>query len=129
MLAERMRPLPQGWSRSRIGDFATECKKRAGHDADLPVLSVTKHHGIVRSDKYFSKRVYGKDTSNYKVVQPGQFAYATIHLNEGSIGRLKELTPGVVSPMYTVFDVGDGIDPDYLFSVLKSESSLSVYEA
>ena len=128
MLAERMGPLPEGWSIGRIGDFATESKQRAGYGADLPVLSVSKHHGIVRSDQYFSKRVYGKDTSHYKVVQPGQFAYATIHLNEGSIGRLKESTPGLVSPMYTVFDVRNGIDPDYLFAVLKSERSLKVYE-
>ena len=30
--------------------------------------------------------------------------------------------------MYTVFDVHGGIDPDYLFAVLKSRQSLSVYE-
>ena len=128
MLAERTGPLPEGWSIGRIGDFAIESKQRAGHGADLPVLSVSKHYGVVRSDQYFSKRVYGKDTSHYKVVKPGQFAYATIHLNEGSIGRLKESAPGLVSPMYTVFDVRNGIDPDYLFAVLKSERSLRVYE-
>ena len=127
MLAERARQLPQGWSISRIAEFATECKQRPGYGDDLPVLSVTKHRGIVRSDQFFRKRVHGKDTSNYKVVHPGQFAYATIHLNEGSIGRLRDSTSGIVSPMYTVFDVHDGIDPDYLFAVLKSTRSLDVY--
>ena len=128
MLAQRPGPLPQGWLTRRIGDFATECKQRAGHQTDFPVLSVTKHHGIVRSDQFFSKRVHGKNTSNYKVVHPGQFAYATIHLNEGSIGKLRGSTPGIVSPMYTVFDVHDSIEPDYLFAVLKSRRSLRVYE-
>ena len=128
MLTERAEPLPQGWSVSRIGEFAVERKQRAGHGAGLPVLSVTKHHGIVRSDQFFSKRVHGKDTSNYKVVYPGQFAYATIHLNEGSIGLLRDPAPGIVSPMYTVFDVQNSIDPDYLFAALKSKRSLSVYQ-
>ena len=128
MLRQRPGLLPQGWSTHRIGEFATECKHRAGHQTDLPVLSVTKHHGIVRSDQFFNKRVHGKDTSRYKVVHPGQFAYATIHLNEGSIGKLRGSVPGIVSPMYTVFDVHGGIDPDYLFAVLKSRQSLSVYE-
>ena len=128
MLAQRPGSLPQGWLTRRIGEFATECKQRAGHRTDLPVLSVTKHHGIVRSDKFFSKRVHGKNTSNYKIVHPGQFAYATIHLNEGSIGKLRGSTPGIVSPMYTVFDVHEGIEPDYLFAVLKSRRSLRVYE-
>ena len=127
MLAERAAPLPRGWSASRIREFAAECNQRAGRGADLPVLSVTKHHGIVRSDEFFSKRVYGKDTSNYKVVHAGQFAYATIHLDEGSIGKLRGPMPGIVSPMYTVFDVHDRIDPDYLFAVLKSQRSLRVY--
>ena len=129
MLAERVVSLPQGWSVSRIRDFAVECKQRAGHEgADLPVLSVTKHYGIVRSDEFFSKPVHGKNTSNYKVVHPGQFAYATIHLNEGSIGKLQRTTSGIVSPMYTVFDVHDRIDSDFLFAVLKSERSLRVYQ-
>ena len=128
MLTERAEPLPQGWSVSRIGEFAVERKQRAGHGAGLPVLSVTKHHGLVRSDQFFSKRVHGKDTSNYKVVYPGQFAYATIHLNEGSIGLLPDPAPGIVSPMYTVFDVHNSIDPDYLFAALKSKRSLSVYQ-
>ena len=128
MLAQRPGPLPQGWLTRRIGEFATECKHRAGHRTDLPVFSVTKHHGIVRSDRFFSKRVHGENTSNYKVVHPGQFAYATIHLNEGSIGKLRGSTSGIVSPMYTVFDVHDGIEPDYLFAVLKSRQSLRVYE-
>ena len=128
MLTERAGPLPHGWSVSRIGEFAVERKQRAGHGAGFPVLSVTKHHGIVRSDQFFSKRVYGKDTSNYKVVYPGQFAYATIHLNEGSIGLLRDSGPGIVSPMYTVFDVRNNFDPDYLFAALKSKRSLSLYQ-
>ena len=128
MLAQRPGPRPQGWLTRRIGEFATECKQRAGCRTDLPVLSVTKHYGIVRSDQYFSKRVHGKNTSSYKVIHPGQFAYATIHLNEGSIGKLRGSTPGIVSPMYTVFDVHDDIESDYLFAVLKSPRSLRVYE-
>ena len=89
---------------------------------------MTKNSGIVRSDEYFKKIVHGRDTSKYKVVKPGQFAYATIHLNEGSIGKLDRQMAGVVSPMYTVFDVNDRIDPNYLLSVLKSKRSLNVYK-
>ena len=129
MLAERVVSHPRGWSVSPLRDFAVECKQRAGHDgADLPVLSVTKHYGIVRSDEFFSKPVHGKNTSNYKVVHPGQFAYATIHLNEGSVGNLRGTTPGIVSPMYTVFEINDRIDPSFLLAAMKSERSLRVYQ-
>ena len=128
VITEPERPLPLGWSICPIGDFAVECKERAGQTKDLPVFSVTKHNGLVRSDEYFKKVVHGRDTSKYKVVKPGKFAYATIHLNEGSIGKLEGQLAGVVSPMYTVFDVNDRIDPNYLLSVLKSKRSLNVYK-
>ena len=129
MLAERERSLPVGWSATHLGRFAEESKDRAGTEHNLPVLSVTKHRGIVRSEEFFKKAVYSRDTSKYKVVRPGQFAYATIHLNEGSVGKFGGRTPGVVSPMYTVFDVNEQIDSDYLLAVLKSRHSLSVYES
>ena len=128
MLAERPFPIPKGWLTSHLATFAVECNQRAGQECNLPVLSVTKHNGIVRSDEFFRKAVHGKDTSKYKVVRPGQFAYATIHLNEGSIGKLGSGEAGLVSPMYTVFDVNEQLDPDYLFAVLKSERSLRVYK-
>ncbi len=55
---------------------------------------MTKHRGFVRSDEYFSKSVYSENTENYKVVRRGQFAYATIHLDEGSIDYLKSHDAG-----------------------------------
>ena len=82
----------------------------------------------MRSEEFFKKAVYSRDTSKYKVVRPGQFAYATIHLNEGSIGKLRIGTPGIVSPMYTVFDASAEIESDYLLAVLKSQQSLNTYE-
>ena len=129
MLAEKEGPLPVGWSATRLGRYTAESKDRAGEGHNLPVLSVTKHRGILRSEEFFKKAVHSRDTSKYKVVRPGQFAYATIHLNEGSVGKLETCTPGVVSPMYTVFDVNEQIDSDYLLEVLKSRQSLSLYES
>ena len=128
MLAERERILPTGWSAKRLGKFIAESKERAGEGHSLSVLSVTKHRGIVGSEEFFKKAVHSRDTSKYKVVRREQFAYATIHLNEGSIGKLGNRTLGVVSPMYTVFDVNAEVDSDYLLAVLKSQQSLRVYE-
>jgi len=61
------------------------------------------------------------------VVRRGQFAYATIHLDEGSIGCLRDDDAGIVSPMYTVFDLRDGIEREYLLRVLKQPESLATY--
>lgn len=90
------------------------------------MYSVTKHSGFVRSDEYFKKQVFSKDLSTYKLVHPGEFAYATIHLDEGSIGIAPELA--LISPMYTVFKVDETqVDSDYLVRLLKSDWALARY--
>jgi type I restriction enzyme S subunit len=127
LLAGTPRALtPTGWSWRRLGDLASEVAERA-NGVEYPVLSVTKHRGIVRAEDYFKKAVHGRETSNYKVVRRGQFAYATIHLDEGSIGCLRDDDAGIVSPMYTVFDLRDGIEREYLLRVLKQPASLATY--
>ena len=109
----------------KLGELIAPSGKRAGAET-APVYSVTKHHGFVRSDKYFTKRVFSDDLSSYKLVQKGDFAYATIHLDEGSIGRAPE--SALISPMYTVFTVDDSrVDPGYLLRYMKSPIALQRY--
>ena len=97
--------LPEGWQEVRIGKIAREVSNRNRSSARLPVLSMTKHRGFVRSSDYFSKSIHSENTDQYKVVAKGQFAYATIHLDEGSIDYLRDYDFGLISPMYTVFEI------------------------
>ena len=121
--------LPHGWTVTRLGEVCTESQRRAD-SSDTPVLSVTKHQGMVLSSEYFGRRVHSADTSKYKVVFKGQYAYATIHLNEGSIGLLRNFEVGLVSPMYTVFSLRAAhLDPEYLYAVLKQPSSLKLFQS
>ncbi len=121
--------MPRSWRATRLRELTREVTERAGDQDGLPVLSVTKHRGIVRADAYFNKAVHSRDTANYKVVRKGQFAYATIHLDEGSIGRLTSEEAGLVSPMYTVFEVTGDLDRDFLLALLKSPPYLGRYAA
>ena len=112
--------LPSGWLSIRIGNLAREISIKQEDNNYAPVLSMTKHRGFVRSDEYFSKSVHSEDTSNYKLVRRGQFAYATIHLEEGSIDYLRDYDAGLISPMYTVFELTSKmIDTDFAFRSLK----------
>jgi len=111
---------------TRLGDFAKEISRRAGSEANLPVYSVTKHQGFVPSLEYFKKQVFSRDTKGYKMVAAGELAYATIHLDEGSIGVCPKLS--LISPMYTVFSVDETkADATYLERFLKSPKALSAY--
>lgn len=109
-----------------LADVISAVTQRAGADSNLPVYSVTKHAGFVPSLEYFKKRVFSRDVEGYKIVKPGDFAYATIHLDEGSVGIAPE--HGLVSPTYTVFRTDSTkVDPRYLIRFLKSPRALGHY--
>ncbi|MCB1131196.1 MAG: restriction endonuclease subunit S [Verrucomicrobiae bacterium] len=120
---------PADWEHLRLGQIVSETGKRNSLKGNLPVLSCTKHQGLVLSEEYFGRRVHAEDTSNYRVVRRGEFAYATNHIEEGSIGYQDLCDAGLVSPIYTVFQPHKTVTPEYLFRVLKSPLFLHHYQA
>lgn len=124
----RFGPIPEDWPLIKVGQFAKECSQRAGNGNSINVLSCTKYDGLVDSIKYFGKRIYSEDTSNYKLVKKGQFAYATNHIEEGSIGLLTHLEQGLVSPMYTVFETDKRIYTPFLYALFKTELYRHIFE-
>ena len=116
------------WTPTRIGEIAREVSNKSQGGEE--VLSCTKHRGFVPSLEYFGKQVFSKKTSNYKLVKRGQFAYATIHLDEGSIDSLTIRDEGIISPMYTVFDVDESrVDRSFLLELLRTPMMLNRYQA
>lgn len=126
---KRLPGFSKDWQEKRIKDIAQEVSIKNSNDDDVEVLSCTKYNGLVPSLKYFGRKVYSDDTSNYKVVPNGHFAYATNHIEEGSIGYQSELDRGLVSPMYTVFKTDKAIDDQFLYSVLKSHRLIHEYNS
>lgn len=113
--------LPEDWGYPTIGDIAVAVSKKNGTKTSLPVLSCTKHSGLVDSLAYFGKQVFSKDLSTYKVVPRGAFAYATNHIEEGSIGYQDLHDKALISPMYTVFKTSGAVHDGFLFKLLKTE--------
>ena len=123
-----LKELPDGWRIVRLEQIAEERRVRANSAPHADVFSVTKHNGFVRSLEYFERQVFSRDTSNYKVVRRGDLAYATIHLDEGSLGILRDADAGLISPMYTVIAVDRSqVEPDYLFSLMKLPQMVARY--
>ena len=109
----------------KIGTFAKSVsRKNLDRVSSADVYSVTKYDGFVRSLSYFKKQVFSRDLSTYKIVRKGEFAYSTIHLDEGAIGRFQD-NEALISPMYTVFEVDESIDIFYLNYLLSSDLLLN----
>lgn len=120
--------IPKDWGFVEISDLAKEVKDKNTSGLDLPVLSCTKHDGLVRSSDYFGKQVFSRDTSGYKLVSRNSFAYATNHIEEGSIGYQDLCKLGLVSPMYTVFKTYDSVEDKFLYRLLKTETYRQLFE-
>ena len=120
--------IPSDWQYLKIKGIAEEVSERNEKGLNIPVLSCTKYDGLVDSLQYFGRRIFSEDTSVYKIVRRGQFAYATNHIEEGSIGLLDSINEGLVSPMYTVFKIKDDIFAPYLYKVFKTELYRHTFE-
>lgn len=126
---DRFGIYPADWKRVSLGEISVKVVTRNVDGAALPVLSCTKHQGLVLSEEYFGRRVYSDDTSDYRVVKRGEYAYATNHIEEGSIGYQNVCDAGLVSPIYTVFKSTDEVEDRYLYRVLKSVLLVHLYRA
>lgn len=120
--------VPTDWEYLKVADFASEVSERNTERADLPVLSCSKYDGLVESLKYFGKRVFSEDTTNYRVVRRNQFAYPCNHVEEGSIGVLDFLDGGIVSPIYAVFQTDDRIHVPFLYALFKTDLYRHIFE-
>ncbi len=120
--------VPDHWKIVKVGSIAKEVKAVNVLGESIPVLSCTKYDGLVDSLTYFDKQIFSMDTSTYKVVSRGQFAYATNHIEEGSIGYQDLYEKGLVSPMYTVFETDKSIHDGYLYKILKTETYRHIFQ-
>jgi type I restriction enzyme S subunit len=120
--------IPAEWDYVCIEDVAHQVSLKNNNDDELPVLSCTKYDGLVDSLTYFGRQIFSEDTSTYKVVKREQFAYATNHIEEGSIGYQNLHERALISPMYTVFETNEKVDDGFLYKLLKTEFYRHIFE-
>lgn len=126
---KRLKGFEGKWKEIHIREVSEETSIRNREDKQLIVLSCTKYDGLVPSLEYFGRKIFADDISTYKVVPKNHFAYATNHIEEGSIGYQKEYDEALISPMYTVFKTDDSINDFFFFKLLKSHHLIFQYNA
>lgn len=111
--------VPKGWEKSNVYDKVSEVKEKNKTNLDCPVLSVVKEGEFKLSDDVFTKQVYSKSTTNYKIVKKNQVGYNPARANIGSIAMLKDYEAGLVSPIYVVFEMKESITPTFFYYYMK----------
>lgn len=102
----------------RLEKFISEYSQKNKSRNSYPVYSVTNSNGFCT--EYFAKDVSSEDKSGYKLVPFGYFAYNPSRINVGSIDCQMKEENVIVSPLYTVFKVENGLNIEYLRYFFKS---------
>jgi len=106
-----------------LSELLKQCSWRNRNGLDLQVLSVSNKYGfIAQSDQFEDREVASDDTSNYKVVEKGMFAYNPARINVGSIALYEKDGKGIVSPMYVCFTTERPLLPGYLKHYFASQA-------
>lgn len=125
----RLKGFSGEWKRIHIHEVTKEVSIRNKDNKQLTVLSCTKYDGLVDSLEYWGRQIFSEDISTYKIVPRCHFAYATNHIEEGSIGYQNVCDEALISPMYTVFKTDKSVNDEYFFKLLKSHRMIYEYNA
>ena len=109
------------WDEKKLGD-ALEYKSIRNKTKQIElVLSVSNKKGFISQQEQFDgHQVASKDTSNYKIVNKGEYAYNPSRINVGSIARLDDFKQGIVSPMYIIFRLKNNLHPIFFDALYSS---------
>lgn len=125
ILSQRQVYMNSRWPIRNLGKYTKQTSLRNRGLHNITVYSVTNSQGFTRSEDYFSKEVFSKDLSNYKIVKKNEFAYNPSRINVGSIACLTESEEALISPLYIVFSINlQDLHPGYLLRYLKSNNGI-----
>ncbi|QJS14280.1 restriction endonuclease subunit S [Streptomyces argyrophyllae] len=96
-----------------------EVDERAGDDnQDLPLLSVSIHHGVQLRDESSSRQQASVDLSKYKVARAGDIVLNRMRAFQGGLGQAR--IDGLVSPDYAVLRPMGGLTAGWAEYVMRS---------
>lgn len=112
----------------RIKDVLKEYKENPQDGEDYEVLTLTEKNGFIRQKDRFNKRLALADTSKYKVIGRGDFAFNPYLLWAGAIAENSDFDRGIISPLYPTFRVNPGYDSAYVRNMLLSPQMIAAYD-
>ncbi len=99
--------IPQEWELTRFNKLFNRITRKNNIGCDN-VLTISAQHGLINQQKFFKKNIASSDTSNYFLLEKGDFAYNKSYsagYPYGTIKKLKLYDKGIVSSLYICFNI------------------------
>lgn len=108
-----------GFEKVRLQWLMNEVDLRAGEDQrNLPLLSVSIHHGVLLRENSSSGQQAGADLSKYKVAHAGDIVVNRMRAFQGGLGQAR--VNGLVSPDYAVLRPVSDLSASWAEYVMRS---------
>lgn len=115
----------RGYELVKLKWLMSEIDERAGLvDQDLPLLSVSIHHGVQFREESTSHQKASLDLGKYKVARIGQVALNRMRAFQGGLGRV--FVDGLVSPDYTVLEANDRLSSVWAEYVMRTPEFIAL---
>ena len=117
--------VPEHWEVKRIASLYSESVEQGNEE--LPVLSVSIHHGVSDSElseeEMDRKVVRSEDRSKYKRVAPGDLVYNMMRAWQGAFGSV--VVDGMVSPAYVVAKPKSDLPSEWIEYLLRTDFAVN----
>ncbi len=119
--------VPEHWEVQSLRSVAGLYVEK--NQPDLPVLSVYREYGVILKDsRDDNHNATSLDTSNYKVVRPGDLAVNKMKAWQGSLGVSEH--HGIVSPAYITCRLNqEKVTGRYIHYLLRSKSLIGALDS
>ena len=93
------------------------------------MLSVSREVGVVNQIEYLGRSYAGEDVSSYHILKFGEIVYtkSPLYSNPYGIIQCNRYKTGIVSTMYAVYKVKNGINPVYVEKYFGLDTRLNNY--
>ena len=114
------------WQQVRLGDIFKKVSRRNTNGKIKNVITNSAEYGLIPQRDFFDKDIaVDGNTSNYYVIEEGDFVYNPRKSNNAPFGPFNRYTlseQGIISPLYTCLVLQANINPSYLAWYFKSDA-------
>jgi type I restriction enzyme S subunit len=113
------------WAKLRLEELLVERNEQMPEDVEFPLMSFTATEGVTpKSDRYNRGFLVKSAQKKYKKTVKNDLIYSSNNLDVGSIG-LNNTGNAVISPVYSIFYVRDGITSDFMGKLIQRKEFIN----
>lgn len=121
----RFSGLSGDWELRKLEELLKERNEQMPANEKFQLMSFTATEGVTpKSDRYNREFLVKSDNKKYKKTEKDDLIYSSNNLEVGSIG-LNKTGDAVISPVYSIFHVLDGITPDFMGMLIRRKEFIN----